>query len=87
MATTNVPVTLDTPIVVKILFRGQTKKFKLPLKDLGAHVLPEKVRRLHVAASGYGVSMAPSSKLAISRSNISLKLTTSSLYSFAASSR
>ena len=41
---TNVPVTLDTPIVVKILFRGQTKKFKLPLKDLGAHVLPEKVR-------------------------------------------
>ncbi|KAL5113919.1 hypothetical protein ACEQ8H_008202 [Pleosporales sp. CAS-2024a] len=42
MATTNVPVTLDTPIVVKILFRGQTKKFKLPLKDLGAHVLPEK---------------------------------------------
>jgi next-to-BRCA1 protein 1 len=44
MATTNVPVTLDTPIVVKILFRGQTKKFKLPLKDLGAQVLPEKVR-------------------------------------------
>jgi next-to-BRCA1 protein 1 len=44
MAATNVPVTLDTPIVIKILFRGQTKKFKLPLKDLGAHVLPEKVR-------------------------------------------
>lgn len=41
---TNVPVTLETPIVVKLLFRGQTKKFKLPLKDLGAHVLPEKVR-------------------------------------------
>lgn len=41
---TNVPVTLDTPIVVKLLFRGQTKKFKLPLKDLGAQVLPEKVR-------------------------------------------
>jgi hypothetical protein len=68
MATTNVPVTLDTPIVVKILFRGQTKKFKLPLKDLGAHVLPEKVRRPHVAASGYGVSIAPSSKLATSSS-------------------
>ncbi|KAF1919023.1 hypothetical protein BDU57DRAFT_490926 [Ampelomyces quisqualis] len=46
MAATNVPVTLDTPIVVKILFRGQTKKFKLPLKDLGAHVLPEKLRNL-----------------------------------------
>ncbi|KAL6709323.1 hypothetical protein ACN47E_001730 [Coniothyrium glycines] len=42
MATT-LPVTLDTPIVVKVLFRGQTKKFKLPLKDLGAHVLPEKL--------------------------------------------
>lgn len=42
-ATNNVPVTLDTPIVVKVLFRGQYKKFKLPLKDLGAHVLPEKV--------------------------------------------
>jgi hypothetical protein len=45
-ATTTVPVTLDTPIVVKVLFRGQTKKFKLPLKDLGAHVLPEKVRNI-----------------------------------------
>ncbi|KAF2825004.1 hypothetical protein CC86DRAFT_371470 [Ophiobolus disseminans] len=44
MATTNVPVTLDTPIVIKLQFRGQTKKFKLPLKDLGAHVLPEKLR-------------------------------------------
>jgi len=52
MATTNVPVTLDTPIVVKIQFRGQTKKFKLPLKDLGAHVLPEKVRSLSIVTSG-----------------------------------
>jgi len=43
---TNTPVTLDTPIVVKILFRGQTKKFKLPLKDLGAHVLPDKLRSI-----------------------------------------
>jgi hypothetical protein len=47
-ATNNVPVTLDTPIVVKVLFRGQTKKFKLPLKDLGAHVLPDKVRNTTV---------------------------------------
>jgi next-to-BRCA1 protein 1 len=45
-ATNNVPVTLDTPIVVKVLFRGQTKKFKLPLKDLGAHVLPGKLRAI-----------------------------------------
>lgn len=43
MAATNVPVTLDTPIVIKVLFRGQTRKLKLPLKDLGANVLPEKV--------------------------------------------
>ncbi|KAF2264943.1 hypothetical protein CC78DRAFT_532810 [Lojkania enalia] len=45
MATT-VPVTLDTLIIVKIQFRGQTKKFKLPLKDLGANVLPSKLRML-----------------------------------------
>lgn len=43
-ATTNAPVTLDTPIVIKVLFRGQTRRLKLPLKDLGANVLPEKVR-------------------------------------------
>jgi next-to-BRCA1 protein 1 len=43
-ATTAVPVTLDTPIAIKILFRGQTRKLKLPLKDLGATVLPLKVR-------------------------------------------
>lgn len=87
MATTNVPVTLDTPIVVKILFRGQTKKFKLPLKDLGAHVLPEKVRRPRSATSDRGVSLAPSSKPAIGSFDISLKLTISSLYSYAASFR
>jgi next-to-BRCA1 protein 1 len=46
MATTNVPVTLETPIAVKVLFQGHTKKFKLPLRDLGAHVLPEKLRTL-----------------------------------------
>jgi next-to-BRCA1 protein 1 len=46
MAATNVPVTLDTPIAIKVLFRGQTRKLKLPLKDLGAHVLPLKVHSL-----------------------------------------
>jgi hypothetical protein len=63
-ATNNVAVTLDTPIVVKVLFRGQTKKFKLPLKDLGAHVLPEKVCNTHsssalVATSAGGNLMEP----------------------------
>ncbi|KAJ4374495.1 hypothetical protein N0V86_007364 [Didymella sp. IMI 355093] len=43
-ATTSTPVTLDTPIIIKVLFRGQTRKLKLPLKDLGANVLPEKLR-------------------------------------------
>jgi hypothetical protein len=73
MATTNVPVTLDTPIVVKILFRGQTKKYKLPLKDLGAHVLPEKVSRPRTAASGASVSMTPRAG-ARNRSDITLIL-------------
>ncbi|KAF2114634.1 hypothetical protein BDV96DRAFT_600592 [Lophiotrema nucula] len=41
---TNVPVTLDTLIVVKLQFQGHNRKFKLPLRDLGAHVLPEKLR-------------------------------------------
>lgn len=42
---TNVPVTLDTLIVVKLQFQGNTRKFKIPLRDLGANVLPEKVSR------------------------------------------
>ena len=41
---TNCPVTLDTLIVVKLQFQGNTRKFKIPLRDLGANVLPEKVR-------------------------------------------
>jgi hypothetical protein len=86
MATTNVPVTLDTPIVVKILFRGQTKKFKLPLKDLGAQVLPAKVRR-PISQPRASVSLIPSSGLATYSFNISLKLTAVSLYSFETSFR
>jgi hypothetical protein len=66
MATTNVPVTLDTQIVVKIQFRGQTKKFKLPLKDLGAHVLPEKVRCSH-PSSRLGRIRQPGTQLEPSR--------------------
>ena len=47
MATTNAPVTLDTLIVVKIQLQGQgsTRRFKVPLRDLGANVFPDKVRR------------------------------------------
>lgn len=41
---TNVPVTLDTLIVVKIQLQGTTRRFKVPLRDLGANVFPDKVR-------------------------------------------
>ncbi|KAJ4360878.1 uncharacterized protein N0V89_001446 [Didymosphaeria variabile] len=40
---TNVPVTLDTLIVVKIQLQGATRRFKVPLRDLGANVFPDKV--------------------------------------------
>ncbi|CAI6333828.1 unnamed protein product [Periconia digitata] len=43
---TNVPVTLDTLIAIKIQFQLSTLKFKIPLRDLGAHVLPDKLRTL-----------------------------------------
>lgn len=45
-ATAPAPVPLETPIVVKILFRGLNRRFKLQLNDLGAHVLPNKLRSL-----------------------------------------
>ncbi|OAG06422.1 uncharacterized protein CC84DRAFT_1164689 [Paraphaeosphaeria sporulosa] len=43
---TNVPVTLDTLIVVKIQVHGANRRFKVPLRDLGANVFPEKLRHL-----------------------------------------
>lgn len=43
---TNVPVTLDTLIVVKIQLQGTTRRFKVPLRDLGASVFPDKLRHL-----------------------------------------
>lgn len=43
---TNVPVTLDTLITIKIVIQGSNRKFKIPLRDLGAHVLPDKLRAL-----------------------------------------
>ncbi|KAF2201814.1 hypothetical protein GQ43DRAFT_440240 [Delitschia confertaspora ATCC 74209] len=45
-APTNEPVTLETLITFKVLFQGQIKKFKIPLGDLGANVLPDKLRAL-----------------------------------------
>ncbi|KAF9741816.1 hypothetical protein PMIN03_002049 [Paraphaeosphaeria minitans] len=43
---TNVPVTLDTLIVVKIQVHATNRRFKVPLRDLGANVFPEKLRHL-----------------------------------------
>lgn len=40
----NTPVGPETPISVKLTFRGYTKKFKIPLGQLTPGVLPSKVR-------------------------------------------
>lgn len=37
------PVTLDTPITFKVNIRGTTRRFKLPLRDVGINVLEGKV--------------------------------------------
>lgn len=37
------PVTMETPISLRISVQGATRKFKLPLGDLNAQVLPGKV--------------------------------------------
>ncbi|KAJ4304655.1 hypothetical protein N0V90_000181 [Kalmusia sp. IMI 367209] len=52
---TNVPVTLDTLIVVKVQLQGSTRRFKIPLRDLGATVLPDKLRHLLQVPPGQDV--------------------------------
>lgn len=37
------PVGPDTLITVKVLIDNQNRRFKLALRDLGAHVLPQQV--------------------------------------------
>lgn len=37
------PIGPDTLITVKVAVDGTNRRFKLPLRDLGAHVLPQKV--------------------------------------------
>ncbi|EER42815.1 ZZ type zinc finger domain-containing protein [Histoplasma capsulatum H143] len=34
----------DTPISIKTLFEGYNRRFKLPLRELGAYSLPQKIR-------------------------------------------
>ncbi|OJJ43374.1 hypothetical protein ASPZODRAFT_136220 [Penicilliopsis zonata CBS 506.65] len=40
------PVGPDTIITIKVLYNDSTRRFKLPLRDLGARVFPEKLRQL-----------------------------------------
>ena len=49
MATQNAnAVSLDTPITIKVSVNDSLKKIKLPLRDLGANSLPDKVCTLNV---------------------------------------
>ncbi|KAI9699738.1 MAG: hypothetical protein M1836_002773 [Candelina mexicana] len=41
-----VPVNPDTPITIKVALAAQNRKFKIPLRDLGASVFPFKLRHL-----------------------------------------
>ncbi|OAX81778.1 hypothetical protein ACJ72_03880 [Emergomyces africanus] len=45
-ASQSTPVGPDTLISIKILFEGYTRRFKLPLRDLGAYSLPQKIRQV-----------------------------------------
>ena len=48
MATNATASSPDMPITIKIIISGkdENRKFKLPLRDLGANSLPDKVRNL-----------------------------------------
>ncbi|KAK2816764.1 hypothetical protein FQN49_008008, partial [Arthroderma sp. PD_2] len=44
--TQNGPVDPDTLITVKVAFDGENRRFKIPLRDLGAHTFPQRIRQL-----------------------------------------
>lgn len=44
---TTTPVGPDTLITVKVLYSLTSRRFKIPLRDLGARVFPQKVRSSH----------------------------------------
>ncbi|KAF9887151.1 hypothetical protein FE257_010526 [Aspergillus nanangensis] len=49
MSTTNpssLPVNPATAITLKVLYKDHTRRFKIPLKELGARILPQKLRQL-----------------------------------------
>jgi next to BRCA1 gene 1 protein len=41
--TTASGVNADTLVIIKVLYAGQNRRFKLALRDLGAQTLPQKV--------------------------------------------
>ncbi|GAD92189.1 ZZ type zinc finger domain protein [Paecilomyces variotii No. 5] len=43
---TSIPVGPDTLITVKVIYNYTSRRFKIPLRDLGAHVFPQKLREL-----------------------------------------
>ncbi|RAL06350.1 ZZ type zinc finger domain protein [Aspergillus ibericus CBS 121593] len=45
-APTPAPVGPSTPITVKVLYNENTRRFKLPLRELGARTLPQSLRQL-----------------------------------------
>ena len=48
----------DTLITIKVSVNDSLKKLKLPLKDLGANVLPDKVRKAHIGVARKAVMPA-----------------------------
>ncbi len=46
-------VPLDTLITIKVTVNDGLKKIKLPLRDLGANVLPDKVREATKVTQGH----------------------------------
>ena len=52
-------VTGDTLITIKVSVNENLKKLKLPLRDLGANVLPDKVRGPSRGCTGRGHPLQP----------------------------
>jgi hypothetical protein len=75
----------DTLVTLKINIEGSNRRFKLPLRDLGASTLPDKVRRSTTSPPCLGPrsvhSLTPRNQLRFERSPLSLTLSLSlSLY-------
>ncbi|KAI0910021.1 hypothetical protein F4823DRAFT_391788 [Ustulina deusta] len=77
MASSSVGTTADTPINLKINIDGTTRRFKLPLRDLGANVFEDKLRAiLHIPSETAAVverySDSATSYVTLHRTNIAV---------------